>query len=201
MIGGCAKPLDGLIPQAGAQPLTQLRPGLRLLRPRVEQRLILWHKGWQVFGNQPQVAHRCGYAQRLKAPTGQLEQHRSIAFGRQQTHLEQGIRPLGVLQMQAEALHATVSPGQKCSKVVEHAPQREQQRLVRFDVEVEFQPGFETVGWLVEVQPQVAQAEQLVEVQLHLGRKAPGQGIAGQGQYLAQLVQAHAGKRFSRLCR
>ncbi|MNC17240.1 hypothetical protein D3C75_651130 [compost metagenome] len=38
-------------------------------------------------------------------------------------------------------------------------------------------------------------------MQLHLGRKAPGQAVAGQGQHLAQLAQTHAGKGLGSLRR
>ncbi|MDZ3991594.1 hypothetical protein PspTeo4_10664 [Pseudomonas sp. Teo4] len=117
-----AQALHGFIAQARAQAFAQLLPGLRLLGAGVKQGLVLGHEWRQVIGDQAQVAHRRRNAQRLQAPTGQLEQHASVALGGQQADLEQGVRPLGMLQVQAEALHATVPASQERGQVVQHAP-------------------------------------------------------------------------------
>ncbi|MNH20557.1 hypothetical protein D3C79_803330 [compost metagenome] len=106
-----------------------------------------------------------------------------------------------MLQVQAKPLYTAVSPGEEGGQVVKHAPQREQQRLVRFDVEVELQPRFETVWRLIETQAKRTQAQQLVKVQLDLGTEAPGQCITRQRQYLVKLMQPHAGERFSGVLR
>jgi len=57
-----------------------------------------------------------------------------------------------MLQIQGETLHAAVAAGQVGGEVGGQAPQREQQRLVGFDVEVQFQAFIEHIRWLVEVQ-------------------------------------------------
>ncbi|MNH07179.1 hypothetical protein D3C79_665670 [compost metagenome] len=201
MVGLGAQPFYRLIAQARTQPLTQLLPRLRLLRAGVEQRLVLGHEGWQVIGDQAQVAYRGAQLQRLQPPFGQLEEHAGITLGRQQAHLQLRVRPFGMLKVQAEALHAAIAPGQERAKVIEHSAQWEQQRLVRFNVKVQLQTRFEAVRRLVESQPQATQAEQLVQVQLDLGRKAFGQGIARQGHDLAELAQPHAGKGLGGLLR
>ena len=134
-----------------------------------------------------------GYAAAPGAP-GQLEQHRRFALGSQQADLELGVRPFGVLQVQAETLHAAIPTCKKRRQVVDQPAQGEQQRLVRFDIEVQLQPRLEPIRRLVERQPQGAQAEQLVQVQLHVGGEAPGQGIAWQRQNVAEPAQAHAGE-------
>ncbi|MNM95789.1 hypothetical protein D3C81_1082470 [compost metagenome] len=172
-----------------------------MLSTGVEQRLVLGHEGWQVIGDQPQIAHGGANLQRFHAPFCQLEEHGWVTLCRQQANLEQRVRPLGMLQVQTKTLHATIAPGQERAQVVEHSAQRKQQGLVRLNVEVQLQACFEAVRWLVEIQPQAAQAEQLVQVQLDLGRKAFGQGITRQRHDLAKLAQPHPGKGLGGLLR
>jgi len=191
-VGVDVEAVQGVITEAGAQALAQLLPALVLLGTWIEQLAAFGYEGRQVAGRQCQGQHRRGQLQLLQAHAGQLEEQAGVAFGGEQADLELGGHAAAVLQGQAEALYATVAAGQVGRQVAQGAAQRKQQGLVRGNLEVQFDARAELVRRQVEVQPQRAVAEQLVQVLQQLGWKAPGQAFARQLQHLAQLAQAHA---------
>ena len=117
VVGMGLEALHGVIAQARAQAFAQGLPGQVLLRSRVEQFAVLGHEARQVAGHQAQGAHRRHHLQLLQAPTGQLEEHRRVALGTQQAHRHLAVRLAGVLQVQDEALHTAVAPGEEGGEV------------------------------------------------------------------------------------
>src|SRR3546814_5300854 len=70
-----------------------------------------------------------------------------------------------VLQPQHEALHAAVAHRQVGGEIADQAPQREQQRLVAFDLVAEFDAGIEVVRRRVAGQRVVRSEEHTSELQ------------------------------------
>ncbi|MCY1402000.1 hypothetical protein D9M71_171320 [compost metagenome] len=63
-----------------------------------------------------------------------------------------------------------------------------------FHIEIELQPRLEKIRRCVIVQSLGPQAGEAVQVLQYAGRKAPAQGLPGQGQHLADPLKAHACK-------
>lgn len=192
VVGMGLEALHGVIAQARPQAFAQGFPGQVLLRSRVEQFAVLGHEARQVAGQQAQGAHRRHHLQLFQAPTGQLEEHRRVAFGTQQAHRHLAVRLAGVLQVQDEALHTAVAPGEEGGEVRGEAAQGEQQRLVRFHLEVELDARIELIRRQVAVQGHGAAPLQFVQVLQHPCGEALGQGLAGQRQDLLHAPQPHA---------
>ncbi|MNY34425.1 hypothetical protein D3C86_1687630 [compost metagenome] len=83
-----------------------------------------------------------------------------------------------MLQVQGEALHAAVASGKEGGQVGGQPAQREQQCLMRLDLEVQLDAFIEPVRRHIAVQGQRTLAEQGIQMLLHLCREAPRQGVA-----------------------
>jgi len=126
MVGMCGEPLHGVVTQPGAQPLAQLLPGQRLLWAFVEQFTVLGDEGWQFARDQTHRQHGRWQLQMFQAAAGQFEKHGWVTLGAEQTDRHLAVGQLAVLQMQGEALYATVATSQIGGKIGGQTAQREQ---------------------------------------------------------------------------
>src|SRR5690606_42041087 len=88
----------------------------------------------------------------LQAAACQLEQHGGITLSAEQANLYLRIGARAVFQVQGETLHAAVTTGQVGGQVGGQPAQREQQRLMGFHLEIQFDAGNEHIGWRKEIQ-------------------------------------------------
>src|SRR5690606_844054 len=195
MVGAGAQALYSAVAEAGAQALAQLFSWQRLLWTFLEQHAVFRYEPWQVLSHQPYCQNRRRQLQLLKAPTGQLEEHGGFALGAQQADRYLAVGLIAVLEVKDEALHTAVSPRQIGGQVSGQAAQREEQRLVRLDFEIQLDARLEHIRRPVELQGQRTLAKQRIQLNQHVGRKAFGQAVAGQGEHLRQAAHSHAGER------
>lgn len=192
MFGDGAQALYRLVAQPRAQAFPQLFPAEILLWALVEQFAVLRRERRRLAGLQAHGMHGGGQLQLFETAAGQFEEHGRLAFGAEQADRDLAVGAPVMLQMQGEALHAAVASGEKGGEIGAQPSQGEEQGLVRFHVEIEFDAQVEGVRRPVVLQRQWAAAAEAVDVQQQFGREATGQGGARQLEGLAQMAQSHA---------
>lgn len=192
MFGDGAQALYRLVAQPRAQAFPQLFPAEILLWALVEQFAVLRRERRQLAGLQAHGMHGGGQLQLFETAAGQFEEHGRLAFGAEQADRDLAVGAPVMFQVQGEALHAAVASGEKGGEIGAQPSQGEEQGLVRFHVEIEFDAQVEGVRRPVVLQRQWAAAAEAVDVQQQFGWEATGQGGARQLEDLAQMAQSHA---------
>ena len=185
-----AQRLHCLVAEPGAQAFAQLLPVHRLLRPGIEQVTRHRHERRQFFGQQRHAAGTGRQLQMVQPAARQVEQHRRLALGGEQTHHQLAVGMTLVLEAQYEALHATVAAAQEGGKIGGQPSQREQQRGAGFDLVLELDACGEAVWRLEAGQRRGFPAAYRIQVRQHFRWETSRQTLAGQCEHRAQGAQA-----------